>query len=164
VGRINSAHRGTARKRGKLTHKSCGDNNVTTKNPQLNTTMGITGRKVRKREERTVSRSGQKVNTTVVSNGGADLQELPTECAMLVKGLAKLVTTPIGNVQLGKTVATTHHQGRHHQSVGHAKKGNSQATMTTAVARYGEPKWTTLHRIPPKIPPKKHKREEERGK
>jgi len=31
--------------------------------------MVITGRKVRKREDRTVARSGQKVNITVVSNG-----------------------------------------------------------------------------------------------
>jgi len=108
----NRAQRETPRKRSNLTHRSRGDKNVNTKNPQLNTTMGITGMKVRKKKERTVTRSGQNVNTTVVSNGGrVDLQVLPTACAMLAKGLAKLETTPIGNVQLGKKVAITHHQG-----------------------------------------------------
>jgi len=60
------------------------DNNVTTKDPQLNTTMGTTWRKVRKRKNRTVARSGQKVNTTVVSSGGGvDLPVLPMGFAML---------------------------------------------------------------------------------
>jgi len=90
---------------------------------------------------------------------------------MLAKGLAELATTPIGNVQLGKNVGTTHHQGRHHQSVGHAKKGNCQVTTTTGGVttgttdyRYGEQKWITLHRIPPNVPPNKHKKGKGRGK
>jgi len=57
------------RKRSNLTHKIPGDINVTTKNAQLNTTMGITGRNVSARKERTVTRAEQKVNTTVFYNG-----------------------------------------------------------------------------------------------
>jgi len=82
---------------------------------------------------------------------------------MLAKKLARLATSHIANVQLGKNVATTHRQGTHHQSAGIAKKGNCQVTMTTAAARYGDQKWTTLQQIPPKVPPNKHKREKEKG-
>jgi len=83
---------------------------------------------------------------------------------MLAKRLAKLATTPIGNVKLGKNIASTHHQGRHHQSFWHANKVNCQVTMTTAASRYCEQKLTTLHQIPQKSPPNEHKREKERGK
>jgi len=56
--------------------------------------------------------------------------------------------TPLGNVQLGKEVAATHHQGGHHQSVGPAKKKRScQVTMTTAGTRYEEQRWTTYTRF-----------------
>jgi len=54
--------------------------------------------------------------------GQVDLEVLPKECGMLAGGLARLAITPIGNVQLGKKVATTHHQGRHHQSAGLPRK------------------------------------------
>lgn len=55
----------------------------------------------------------------------------------LPKKRANLASTPFGNVQLGKKIATT-------------KQRSYQATLTTAGARYNEQRCTTLHLIPPK--------------
>jgi len=96
------------------------------------------------------------------TGGGVHLKFLPTGFAILAKCLAKLATTPIGNVRLGMEVVTTHHQGENHQNVVPAKKGSCHVTLTAADVRLGERKWATLHQIIPKIPPIKHRMEKER--